>query len=82
MLAQFGGGQAQLKPAMARMCQWFPEVTESLAEITGGPYIVDGEVCVLDDLSDFEALETRARRRSWYKGAKPAAYCVFDLLAD
>lgn len=32
--------------------------------------------------SDFDALQERARRRCWYSGAQPVAYCIFDLLVD
>lgn len=32
--------------------------------------------------SDFEALQDRARRRRWYSGARPVAYCIFDVLVD
>lgn len=40
--------------------------------------------CVLGDggRGDFQALQERARHRSWYVGAKPVVYCVFDLLVD
>jgi bifunctional non-homologous end joining protein LigD len=60
---------------------WFPELITALSELPVG-YIVDGEVCVLDDIgrSDFERLHTRARRKGWYKGANLVAYCLFDLL--
>jgi bifunctional non-homologous end joining protein LigD len=60
---------------------WFPELVDSLAQLTPGN-ILDGEVCVLDDIgrSDFERLHKRARRKGWYKGADAVAYCVFDLL--
>jgi len=60
---------------------WFPELARALAELPPGN-ILDGEVCVLDDIgrSDFERLHARARRRGWYCGADPVVYCVFDLL--
>ena len=85
LLAEFGGGQGRLQTRKgADATRWFPEVTESLAAIPGGPYITDGEVCVLDEYgrSDFDALQDRARRRRWYAGARPVAYCIFDLLVD
>jgi bifunctional non-homologous end joining protein LigD len=52
--------------------------------VKGGQYIVDGEMCVLDELgrSDFDKLQDRARRRRWYEGASPVVYCVFDLLVN
>lgn len=61
----------------------FPEVATSLAKLPGGPHIMDGEVCVLDDMgrSDFMRLQERARRKRWYEGCDPVVYCVFDLLA-
>lgn len=65
----------------ANATTWFPELIESLATLPAG-YILDGEVCVLDDIgkSDFERLHARARRKGWYRGADAVAYCVFDLL--
>jgi bifunctional non-homologous end joining protein LigD len=83
LMAEFGDGKARLKTRNgADASKWFPELTRSLAGIEGGPYIVDGEVCVLDDMgrSDFDRLQDRARKRRWYEGADPVAYCVFDLL--
>jgi bifunctional non-homologous end joining protein LigD len=62
--------------------KWFPEITEGLAAIPGGPHVLDGEVCVLDDLgrSNFDRLQYRARRRKWYTGCDPVVFCAFDLL--
>ncbi|SPR97332.1 ATP-dependent DNA ligase [Cupriavidus taiwanensis] len=67
----------------ANATTWFPELIESLATLPTG-YILDGEVCVLNDIgkSDFERLHARARRKGWYRGADPVAYCVFDLLVE
>ncbi|WP_042886284.1 hypothetical protein [Cupriavidus necator] len=61
---------------------WFPEVVSALSALPLGAHILDGEVCVLDDIGrfDFNRLHTRARRRGWYPGADPVVYCVFDLL--
>jgi bifunctional non-homologous end joining protein LigD len=61
---------------------WFPEVAESLAQLKEGPCILDGVACVLDDRGrcDREGLSERARRRGWYRGARPVFYFVFDLL--
>ncbi|TFZ00603.1 hypothetical protein EZ313_19300 [Ramlibacter henchirensis] len=44
--------------------------------------MVDGEVCVLDDLgrSDFNRLQDRARRKCHYPGCDAVTYCIFDLL--
>jgi bifunctional non-homologous end joining protein LigD len=52
---------------------WFPEVAGGLATIGGGPHVIDGEICVLDDLgrSNFDRLRARASRRRWYEGADP-----------
>jgi bifunctional non-homologous end joining protein LigD len=64
--------------------KWFPEVAERLAAVPGGPHIVDGEVCVLDDRgrSDHYKLSARAKRRRWHDGADVATYCVSDLLVE
>jgi len=80
----FGSGICELRSRNgANATEWFPELRKSLAAVKGGPYIVDGEVCVLDVVgrSDFDALQERARQRKWFEGAKPVTYCVFDLLA-
>ena len=47
--------------------KWFPEVVAGLSGLRGGPHVLDGEVCVLDELdrSDFNRLQNRARRRRW-----------------
>lgn len=82
--AQFGQGKCELRSRNgADATKWFPELSKSLAAVEGGPFIVDGEVCVLDEVgrSDFNALQDRARRRKWFEGARPVTYCVFDLLA-
>jgi bifunctional non-homologous end joining protein LigD len=85
LMAEFGAGACALKSRNgADATRWFPELVAGLEEVSGGPYIVDGEVCVLDDLgrSDFNRLQARARRKRWYEGADPVVYCVFDLLLD
>lgn len=88
LMAEFGHGKCELMTRNhARATAWFPEITRPLSLMTnfaGGPYIVDGEVCVLDDMgrSDFDKLHARAKRRSWYGGCDSVAYCVFDLLVD
>lgn len=68
----------------ANATAWFPEVAAGLSGLKGGPYIFDGEVCVLDEQgrSDFDKLQDRARRRRWFQGAPPVVYCVFDMLVD
>lgn len=85
VLAEFGNGEARLQTRNGADCStWFPEVVKALAGVAGGPHITDGEVCVLDDYgrSDFNRLQDRARRRTWYEGADPVVYCVFDLLQE
>lgn len=85
LMAMFGAGAVRLKTRNgADATKWFPEIGDGLAEVAGGPYITDGEVCVLDGLgrSDFDALQERARHRCWYLRAKPVVYCIFDLLVD
>lgn len=79
VLAQFGDGAVEM-----RTRNGLPGGCDALRDHKGGPHIVDGEVCVLDDLgrSDFDRLQARAVRRRWYAGADPVLYCVFDLLAD
>jgi bifunctional non-homologous end joining protein LigD len=44
--------------------------------------VFDGEIVVMDDIgrSDFNRLQERARRKRWYEGCPPVAYCVFDIL--
>jgi bifunctional non-homologous end joining protein LigD len=61
---------------------WFPEVAESLRSVASRRIILDGEVCVLDELgrSDFNRLQARARRRR-FLAAEPVVFCVFDVLA-
>jgi bifunctional non-homologous end joining protein LigD len=63
---------------------WYPEVAEVLAKVPGGPHVIDGEACVLDDVgrSDFNCLQVRAARRRWYPGCNPVTYCAFDLLFE
>lgn len=49
--AMFGSGNCKLRTRNgADASQWFPEVCRSLAAVKGGPYVTDGEVCVLDEL--------------------------------
>lgn len=85
VLAEFESGRAALRTHGGADCtKWFPEVAAGLAgAAAGGPHIVDGEVCVLDDIgrSDFDALHARALRRRRVAGDSLAVYCIFDLLA-
>jgi bifunctional non-homologous end joining protein LigD len=82
-LARAGGGVAtELRTKNGVNCTaWFPEVAQLLSELPE-PMILDGEVCVLDEIgrSDFERLQARARRRRWTPGADPVTFCAFDVL--
>jgi bifunctional non-homologous end joining protein LigD len=84
-LARFGGGgPTELRTKSGVNCtRWFPEVAELLASVPGGPHIIDGEACCLDDIgrSDFERLQARARRRRWVEGCDQVTLCAFDVLA-
>ncbi|MDP9991945.1 bifunctional non-homologous end joining protein LigD [Variovorax boronicumulans] len=84
LLAECDGGVQLRTRNGADATKWFPEIVSSLAKVKGGQYVIDGEVCVLDELgrSDFNKLQDRARRRRWYEGASPVVYCVFDLLVN
>jgi bifunctional non-homologous end joining protein LigD len=83
-LARAGGGApVELRTKSGVDCtKWFPEVANLLASLTGGPHVIDGEACILDEIgrSDFERLQARARRRRWYTGAEQVTMCAFDLL--
>ncbi len=63
--------------------RWFPELVQGLAQLRGGPHILDGEVRVLDEhgVSDFNRLQDRARQRCFYPECDPVVFCAFDLLA-
>lgn len=77
-------GQPYLKTKNgADATAWFLEIAATLATLPVGN-IFDGEVCVLDDIgrSDFERLQTRARRRGRRPGDDAVVYCVFDLLVN
>jgi len=83
LMALIDGGHVELRSRQgADATRWFPELVDSLATLYGGPTILDGEVCVLDEAgrSDFDRLHDRARRRRWYAGADAVTFCVFDLL--
>jgi ATP-dependent DNA ligase len=64
----------------ANATSWYPEL-QSLASLPNGT-ILDGEVCVLDDIgrSDFMRLQARSRRRGRPAGSDPVVFCAFDLL--
>ncbi|WP_260501707.1 hypothetical protein [Aquabacterium sp. J223] len=78
LLAAVAGDQVELRTRNgASATRWFPEVATNLAGLAGGPHVLDGEVCVLDDLgrSDFDRLQDRARRRGWKPGFDPVVFC-------
>ena len=84
MLAQAEGSEVFLKTRNgADASAWFPEVGAGLQgfKLPLGT-VVDGEVCVLDDIgrSNFDAVHRRARARRWVEGMPAAVYCVFDVL--
>jgi bifunctional non-homologous end joining protein LigD len=85
LLAEFGSGSPKLRTRQGLDASaWFPEIGRALARFEGGRHVVDGEVCVLDQLgrSDFERLQARARRKCWYQDCDPVVFCVFDLLVQ
>lgn len=81
MLAATGTPTLRLRQG-SDATRWFPELAAELARLPAGA-ILDGEVCVLDDIgrSDFDRLHARALRRRWYPGADLVVLCAFDLLA-
>lgn len=83
LLANFGHGVCRLRTRNgADATAWFPEITRSLAMVKSTGCIVDGEVCVLDQMgrSVFDRLHDRAKRRRWVEGGDVVTYCIFDLL--
>ncbi|MDM0108860.1 RNA ligase family protein [Variovorax sp. J22R24] len=85
MTAMFGDGHCRLRTRNgANATAWFPEVASSLARVPGGPYIVDGEVCVFDDLgrSNFDRLQKRGLRKRWVEGGDHVGYAIFDIMVD
>ena len=83
VLADVGDGQVRLQTRNATdATRWFPEVVQGLARLGVGRHVLDGEVCVLDDMgrSDFDRLQDRAKRRGYREGDDPVIYCAFDVL--
>lgn len=83
MLAEWDGDAVRLQSRNGTdATRWFPEVASSLAGLRTGHHILDGEVCVLDELgrSDFDKLHARAKRRGYRPGDDAVVYCVFDIL--
>lgn len=56
---------------------WYPEIVATLAKLKG-EFVIDGEVCLLDDrgMPDFENMRARTMR----KGGRLVDYFAFDLL--
>jgi bifunctional non-homologous end joining protein LigD len=84
MIAGVQDSQVRLATRKGVDCtKWFPEIAQGIAKLAGGPHVLDGEVCVLDDLgrSDFNRLQDRARRRCFYPECDAVTFCAFDLLA-
>ncbi|HZX42020.1 MAG TPA: DNA ligase D, partial [Myxococcaceae bacterium] len=61
----------------------FPEVVEALRSLPSGDFILDGELVVEDEggKPSFALLQGRAQRERPPRGAPPATYWTFDLLA-
>lgn len=81
-MARVADGAVELRTKSGLECtSWFPELTRALANVPGGPHVIDAEVCVLDDLgrSDFDRLRARASRKRWYDGCDSVTLCAFDL---
>src|SRR3954447_12349608 len=74
-LAEIRDGTVRLQSRRGfNLTRRWPAVVQSLSTIAGH-HILDGEVCVLDDLgrSDFDLLHLRD---------SPKTFCVFDLLVS
>lgn len=85
LMAEFGEGDVFLKTRDgADATAWFPAVAAALRPLDVGRCVVDGEICVLDELgrSDFNKLNLQARRRRRVASADPVVFCVFDLLVE
>lgn len=84
-LAKVDGGRVELRTKSGIECtSWYPELARAMEAVPGEPHVIDGEVCVLDDIgrSNFEALHTRSARRRWYSGCDQVTFCAFDLLFE
>ena len=57
--------------------KWYPEIIEALGKLKG-QFVIDGEVCLLDDrgLPRFEEMRSRTMR----KRGEPVTFFAFDLL--
>jgi bifunctional non-homologous end joining protein LigD len=83
ILAEVEGVRVRLKTRHGTDATcWFPELRLPLATLGQSRYVLDGEVCVLDEAGrpDLDRLRSRAQRRGYRDGDDPVVYCVFDLL--
>lgn len=84
LIAGVAGGQVHIRTrGGADYTRVFPEVVEAVANLPGGPHILDGEGVVLDDTgrSDFNRFQDRALpRRPPKPGADSVLFMVFDIL--
>lgn len=60
----------------------YPEVVTALQQVSGGPHIIDGEVCTIVEggVSDFNLFHAQRGTRRPRRGAPPVTLCAFDLL--
>lgn len=82
-LAAIDQGRVRLRSKAGRTCtSWFPEVARALLDLSGGPHIIDGEVCVLDEegVSHLDWLQERARKRRLHPVSPGVTFAVFDIL--
>ena len=85
LLASTGAAGVQLRSKKgADATRWFPEIANTLSAVSGRALIVDGEVCVLDDIgrSDFDRMHARALRRGYKAGMDVVTFCIFDVLVS
>jgi bifunctional non-homologous end joining protein LigD len=82
MLASVDAGEVRLRYKGGKdVTKLFPEIKRTLAKLPGGPHIIDGECCALDDLgrSDFNRFQARSQLRKAGEEVN-IALCCFDLL--
>ncbi len=84
-LAQVSEYRVELRTKSGNVCTgWHPEVAEALANVPGGPHVINGEACVLDDIvrSDFNRLHEQAARKRSFSDCSSVTLCAFDLLIE
>lgn len=61
---------------------WYPELGSVALQLNSVDFILDGEVCVLDEYGrpDFEQLRNRSVYRRRAAGTSPVVYFAFDVL--